>query len=175
VSRGQAFNKVDRAIKWDVSNSAFAAWQRGETGIPIIDAAMKQLVTTGWMHNRLRMVVASYLTKNLFMDWRIGEAFFAEHLFDYDFSSNNGGWQWCASVGTDAAPYFRVFNPASQQKRFDPEAKFIKCWLPQLAQYSAKDIHRFETHPLNNYPPMQVNLKSSRQQAIETFKTAKLT
>jgi len=173
ICRGQAFNKVDRAIRWANSNPALEAWQQGKTGIPIVDAAMKQLVTTGWMHNRLRMVVASYLTKNLFMDWRLGETFFAKHLFDYDFASNNGGWQWCASVGTDAAPYFRVFNPASQQKRFDPEAKFIKCWLPKISHHSAKDIQRFETHPLENYSAMQVDLKQTRRQAIEVFKIAK--
>jgi len=175
VCCGHAFNKIDRAIRWSDSSSAFNAWRRGETGVPIVDAAMKQLVATGWMHNRLRMIVASYLTKNLFIDWRLGEAFFSEHLFDYDFASNNGGWQWCASVGTDAAPYFRVFSPASQQKRFDPQAEFIKRWLPQLAQKSAVDIHRFETHRLQNYCSLQVDLKQSRQQAIEAFKVAKLT
>ncbi len=175
VSKGQAFNSVDCLINWSKDNKALELWKKGQTGVPIIDAAINQLLHTGWMHNRLRMIVASYLTKNLWIDWREGERFFAQHLFDYDFASNNGGWQWCASVGTDAAPYFRVFNPATQQKRFDPEAKFIKQWLPQLKAFSAKQIHQFETKPLADYYPQIVDLKSSRKQAIETFKIAKST
>jgi len=173
VSQGQAFHSVDRIITWLDSPAALTIWQNGQTGIPIVDAAMKQLVETGWMHNRLRMIVASYLSKNLFMDWRHGEAFFAEHLVDYDFASNNGGWQWCASVGTDAAPYFRVFNPAAQQKKFDPDATFIKRWLPQLANFSARAIHQFEKTPLAGYYSPQVDLKQTRQFAIEQFKLAK--
>lgn len=175
VVKGFAFNLVDQQIRWSQSTEDFRLWAEAKTGVPIIDAAMRQLVTTGWMHNRLRMIVASYLTKNLWIDWRTGERFFAQHLFDYDFASNNGGWQWCASVGTDAAPYFRVFNPASQQQRFDPDASFIKAWLPELADFSAKQIHQFETKPLAGYWPLQVNLKESRKAAIESFKQAKLT
>jgi deoxyribodipyrimidine photo-lyase len=172
VSKYHAFKSVDRELSWSHDLKEFDKWKCGETGIPIIDAAMKQLLTTGWMHNRLRMVTACYLCKNLWMDWRLGEQFFAEHLFDYDFASNNGGWQWCASVGTDAAPYFRVFNPANQQKRFDPDARFIKKWLPQLVKFTAKEIHNFESKPLAGYQPLQIDLKPSRKQAIERFKQA---
>ncbi len=173
VCKNQAFLAVDNQIQWSQNQLLLKQWESGETGIPIVDAAMKQLVTTGWMHNRLRMVVASYLSKNLWLDWRLGESFFAQHLFDYDFASNNGGWQWSASVGTDAVPYFRVFNPQSQQKRFDPEARFIKKWIPQLSRKEGKLIHQFETKPLDGYPQPQVDLKASRQLAIEAFKQAK--
>jgi deoxyribodipyrimidine photo-lyase len=172
VSKSQGFRPVDKNLVWSRNEEQLERWKNGQTGIPIIDAAMKQLTTTGWMHNRLRMVTACYLCKNLWIDWRKGEAFFAQHLFDYDFASNNGGWQWCASVGTDSAPYFRVFNPASQQKRFDPDAHFIKKWLPELAGFSAKEIHNFESKPLPGYYPIQTDLKASRKLAIENFKMA---
>ncbi|WP_444996007.1 cryptochrome/photolyase family protein [Aliikangiella sp. IMCC44359] len=175
VVKGHAFNPIESKLLWSKSAKHLKQWKNAETGIPIVDAAIKQLITTGWMHNRLRMIVASYLTKNLWIDWREGEQFFANHLFDYDFASNNGGWQWCASVGTDAAPYFRVFNPASQQKKFDPEATFIKQWLPQISKQPAKLIHQFETRLLADYYPPQVDLKSTRKQAIESFKAAKNT
>ena len=171
VSKRQGFRPVDKNLVWSKNNEQFERWKNAQTGIPIIDAAMRQLTTTGWMHNRLRMVTACYLCKNLWIDWRQGEAFFAKHLFDYDFASNNGGWQWCASVGTDSAPYFRVFNPASQQKRFDPDALFIKKWLPELANFSAKEIHNFESKPLAGYPEIQTDLKYSRKLAIENFLT----
>lgn len=177
VCKGNAFNSVDKLIQWNASekklNSNLDAWKKGQTGFPIIDAAMQQLLQTGWMHNRLRMIVASFLTKNLLIDWRVGELFFAKHLFDYDFASNNGGWQWCASVGTDAAPYFRVFNPISQQKRFDPEAIFIKKWLPQLEKFSAKEIHNCEKKALDGYYSPIVDLKQTRTFAIEAFKITK--
>lgn len=175
VCQGKAFNAVEKNIIWSQNNEDLLRWQNGQTGIPIIDAAMMQLRSLGWMHNRLRMIVASYLTKNLWLDWRLGEMFFSQHLFDFDFASNNGGWQWCSSVGTDAAPYFRIFNPAAQQKKFDPQAKFIKHWIPQLESLSAKEIHQFESKQLPNYPSPQVDLKVSRKAAIETFKAAKST
>ena len=173
VSKGHAFNSVEKKINWSNKQEDIQRFKSAETGIPIIDAAIRQLLNTGWMHNRLRMIVACYLTKNLWIDWRIGEAFFAEHLFDYDFANNNGGWQWSASVGTDAAPYFRVFNPQSQQLKFDKNAEFIKQWLPILQGYPAKAIHQFEQHQLTNFPRPQVDLKSSRKLAIESFKSAK--
>ena len=119
------------------------------------------------------MVVASYLTKNLWIDWREGEKHFANHLYDFDFANNNGGWQWSASVGTDAAPYFRVFNPLSQQKRFDENAEFIKHWLPQLKGFSAKELHQSDTKLLKNYHQPLVDLKHSRQRAIDEFKLTK--
>ena len=174
VCKGQAFLDVDTAINWSHDLVALNNFKQGQTGVPIIDAAIQQLLKSGWMHNRLRMVVASYFCKNLWLDWRIGEAFFAEHLFDYDFANNNGGWQWSASVGTDASPYFRVFNPQAQQKKFDKDGEFIRQWLPSLRQVESNKIHSFETSQLDNYPKPQVDLKSSRKQAIDSFKNAKL-
>ncbi|MCX7692499.1 MAG: FAD-binding domain-containing protein, partial [Tepidimonas taiwanensis] len=113
----------------------------GRTGYPIVDAAMAQINQTGYMHNRLRMVVASFLTKDLGIDWRRGERYFARQLNDYDLASNNGGWQWAASTGCDAQPYFRIFNPVAQSRKFDPEGRFIKRYLPQLSQFTAEEIH----------------------------------
>ncbi len=123
------------------ADEALAAWCEGRTGYPLVDAAMAQINQTGWMHNRLRMVAASFLVKDLGIDWRRGEAYFAEHLIDYELASNNGGWQWCASTGCDAQPWFRVFNPVTQSQRFDPEGKFIRRYLPQLAGLSDDLIH----------------------------------
>jgi deoxyribodipyrimidine photo-lyase len=139
---------VDRAFKteydrivWDNDKTQFAAWCEGKTGYPIVDAAMIQLNATGYMHNRLRMVVASFLTKDLGIDWRWGERYFAEKLNDFDLAANNGGWQWAASSGCDAQPYFRIFNPISQSQKFDSEGKFIKRYLPQLAKFHAEQVH----------------------------------
>ena len=119
----------------------FAAWCEGRTGFPIIDAAMRQLNQTGYMHNRLRMIVASFLSKDLLIDWRWGERYFSEKLIDFDFAANNGGWQWAASTGCDAQPYFRIFNPRSQSEKFDPQGKFIRKYVPELAALDAKSIH----------------------------------
>ena len=173
VCQGKAFNTVDKYINWNKDDAQLKRWQQGKTGIPIVDAAMRQLNETGWMHNRLRMVVASFLTKNLWIDWREGEAYFAQMLFDYDFASNNGGWQWSASVGTDAAPYFRVFNPASQQQKFDPKAEFIRKWVTELQGFETSDIHKFEKKALQNYEKPMVDLKFTRKLAIDSFKSAK--
>jgi len=159
-------------IVWRDEPDEFEAWCTGRTGIPIVDAAMRQLVNTGWMHNRLRMVVAMFLTKNLLIDWHKGEAFFMQHLIDGDLAANNGGWQWSASTGADSAPYFRVFNPVSQSEKFDADGVFIKKWLPELASLDSKSIH--DPAPLQrqslNYPMAIVDLKSSRVRAIEAFK-----
>ena len=119
----------------------FKAWCDGQTGYPLVDAAMHQINQTGYMHNRLRMVVASFLTKDLGLDWRWGEAYFAQHLIDFDLSANNGGWQWASSSGCDAQPYFRIFNPITQSEKFDSQGKFIRRYLPQLADLSDKAIH----------------------------------
>ena len=175
VSMNKPFQDFTNKIEWRHSESELNAWKNGETGIPLIDAAMKQLRFEGWMHNRLRMVVAMFFTKNLLHDWRIGEGFFMEMLIDGDFPSNNGGWQWSASTGTDAAPYFRIFNPIAQSERFDPEGAFIKKWLPQLNGLSSKDIHLPAQDLFSNvdYPNPIVDLKSSRIRAIEAFKAAK--
>lgn len=129
------------AIKWPGTQEHFKLWCEGETGYPLIDAAMKHFKKTGWMHNRLRMIVASFLTKDLLCDWRWGEAYFAENLLDFELASNNGGWQWSASVGCDAQPYFRIFNPTLQSERFDPEGTFIRQELPELAKVPNKYIH----------------------------------
>jgi deoxyribodipyrimidine photo-lyase len=132
------------AIRWEHGKHAdalFMAWCEGRTGYPIVDAAMRQLNQTGYMHNRLRMVVASFLTKDLGLDWRRGEAHFALHLNDFDLAANNGGWQWAASTGCDAQPYFRIFNPVSQSERFDAAGKFIRRYVPELAALPDKLIH----------------------------------
>ena len=134
------YDKI-RFEEGDAANELFAAWCEGRTGFPLVDAAMAQINQTGYMHNRLRMVVASFLIKDLGIDWRWGERYFAEKLNDYDMTSNNGGWQWAASSGCDAQPYFRIFNPTSQSEKFDAEGKFIRRYLPELAKLSNKTIH----------------------------------
>ena len=140
VRRGSFRPQYD-AIVWRNNPDEFAAWQEGRTGYPIVDAAMRQLVHSGWMHNRARMIVASFLVKDLLIDWRWGEKFFMQHLLDGDPAANNGGWQWAAGTGTDAAPYFRIFNPILQSKKFDPDGRYIRRWLPELAQVPVKFIH----------------------------------
>ncbi|MBC2658018.1 deoxyribodipyrimidine photo-lyase [Pseudomonas sp. MSSRFD41] len=174
VSRHRAFRAETEAVKWRDAPEELAAWQEARTGLPIIDAAMRQLLETGWMHNRLRMVVAMFLTKNLLIDWREGERFFMRHLIDGDLAANNGGWQWSASTGTDAAPYFRIFNPVSQSQKFDPEGAFIKHWLPQLAGLNKKDIHNPATlgglFGVSDYPAPIVDLSRSRERALAAFK-----
>ena len=169
VSRDQPFLLDTNQVSWSENNAHFKAWCEGNTGVPIVDAAMRCLNQTGWMHNRLRMVVAMFLTKNLFIDWRRGEAYFMQQLFDGDLSANNGGWQWSASTGTDAAPYFRIFNPVSQSERFDPEGAFIRKYCPELSGLDNKAIH--QPHNVAGYPEPLVDLKASRQQAIDAFKS----
>ncbi len=177
LCKGDNFNTKYDKIRWMKPGKNLLLWQQGKTGIPIIDAAMRQLVTTGWMHNRLRMIVAMFLTKNLLIDWRHGELFFNQHLIDLDFASNNGGWQWSASTGTDAVPYFRIFNPIIQSKKFDPNGIFIKQYCPELKNLSSKQIHdpsaTFSSSELHNlgYPVIIINLPQSRLRALEYFKT----
>lgn len=132
----ESFKKEYDAIKWRNNEQEFEQWCKGETGYPIVDAGMRELNETGYMHNRVRMVVASFLTKDLLIDWRWGEVYFAKKLLDYDLASNNGGWQWAAGSGCDAAPYFRVFNPYLQTKKFDPELKYIRKWVPEFEQFT---------------------------------------
>ena len=141
---GQSFKPAFDAIVWEEgphADALFQAWCNGQTGYPLVDAAMAQINQTGYMHNRLRMVVASFLCKDLGLDWRWGERYFAQHLNDFDLSANNGGWQWASSSGCDAQPWFRIFNPTSQSEKFDPDGRFIRRYLPQLAQLSDKAIH----------------------------------
>jgi deoxyribodipyrimidine photo-lyase len=140
VSKG-AFNSSLANIPWRNDETEFTAWKEGRTGMPIVDAAMRQLKETGWMHNRARMIVASFLVKDLLIDWRWGEAWFMENLLDGDLAANNGGWQWTAGTGTDAAPYFRIFNPVLQSAKFDPNGDYIRKWVPELSKLNAKEIH----------------------------------
>ena len=137
----QSFRPIYDRVQWDDAPELWQAWCEARTGYPLVDAAMRQLLQTGYMHNRLRMVVASFLTKDLGIDWRAGERFFAQHLNDYDLSSNNGGWQWAASTGCDAQPWFRIFNPITQSERFDADGKFIRRYLPELAKVPDRYLH----------------------------------
>ena len=167
VCKHQALQRHTEAFPWSKDHEAFQTWCDGRTGIPLVDAAMLQLKATGWMHNRLRMVVAMFLTKNLQIDWRLGERYFMSQLIDGDFAANNGGWQWSASTGTDAAPYFRIFNPVSQSERFDPDGEFIRTYLPILKHLSNKQIHR--PPPTQGYPLPIVDLAESRKNTIALF------
>ena len=169
VSKNLSFSEKYDKFPWLNNEDSFISWSKGQTGVPIIDAAMRQLNATGWMHNRLRMIVAMYLTKNLLIDWRKGEKYFMNKLIDGDFASNNGGWQWSASTGVDAAPYFRIFNPITQSEKFDKEGSFIKKWIPEIA--TAKNIHDPSTEERKEmgYSYHLVDLKESRKKAIEQF------
>ena len=175
VSKGKPFQEYTDNINWRYDEFEFQAWKNGRTGFPIIDAAMRQMNQEGWMHNRLRMVVAMFFTKNMLHDWRLGEKYFMENLIDGDFSSNNGGWQWSASTGTDAAPYFRIFNPITQSKNFDINGEFIKKYIPELRDLDASVIHEPPSNIRDhlNYPQPILDLKVSRLRAIEAFKNAK--
>lgn len=138
----EAFRPPMRTLAWENDRGLFKAWQNGETGYPIVDAAMRQLRAVGWMHNRCRMIVASFLTKDLLIDWRWGERHFMRELVDGDLAANNGGWQWAASTGTDAQPWFRIFNPVAQGERFDPDGNYVRHWVPELRDVPARFIHR---------------------------------
>ena len=141
VATGKAFKTEFESLAFPNNPSLFKAWCEGKTGYPLIDAAMRQINQTGFMHNRLRMVAASFLVKDLLIDWRWGERYFAEHLIDFDLSANNGGWQWAASTGCDAQPWFRIFNPTTQSEKFDSLGKFIRKYVPELVNCSDKEIH----------------------------------
>lgn len=154
----QAFKKEYDAIPWRNNEEEFEKWCQGKTGYPIVDAGMRELNATGFMHNRSRMITASFLTKHLLIDWRWGEAYFARKLLDFDLASNNGGWQWAAGTGTDAQPYFRVFNPSSQVEKFDKDLSYIKKWVKEYGT--------------SNYPEPIVEHKFARQRAIDTYKSA---
>ena len=172
VLNGQSFIKKYQNIKWNNNNDLLEKWKNGLTGFPLIDAAMRQLKICGWMHNRCRMVVASFLVKNLLIDWKKGEEHFAKSLVDYDPSSNNGGWQWCASTGTDSQPYFRIFSPTLQMKKFDKDCEYIKKWIPELKDISNKIILNWETkqYPNINYPKPIIDTKETSKLFIKTFK-----
>ena len=175
VSKGLPFQDYTKRIKWRFNKEELNAWKKGKTGFPIIDSAMRQLASEGWMHNRLRMVVAMFFTKNMLHDWRLGESFFMESLIDGDFSSNNGGWQWSSSTGTDAAPYFRIFNPITQSKNFDADGLFIKKHISELKDLDKKEIHDPSEEIRNHlkYPLQILDLKQSRLRAVDAFNAAK--
>ena len=163
------------AIQWNDDEAGFRAWCEGRTGYPIVDAGMRQLVQLGWMHNRVRMIVASFLVKDLLIDWRRGEKFFMQHLIDGDPAANNGGWQWAASIGTDAQPYFRIFNPVTQGKRYDPDGRYVRKFIPELAGESNKFIHSpwKSPNPPAAYPSPIVDHSERRVIAIARFAAAK--
>lgn len=177
----QELKEQYRDLPWGNEPHLVDCWTQGLTGYPIIDAAMRQLNQTGWMHNRLRMLTASFLTKDLLVDWRIGEAYFAEQLIDYDPASNIGGWQWAASTGTDAVPYFRIFNPTTQSQKFDPEGTFIRHYLPVLEQVPSEWIHALNLMPQElqrelgieigkDYPLPIVDHQVARKRVLDFFK-----
>jgi deoxyribodipyrimidine photo-lyase len=159
IGTGQSFKKEYDKIEWVNNEADFKKWCLGETGYPIVDAGMRQLNTTGFMHNRVRMIVASFLCKHLLIDWRWGEAYFAEKLLDFDFAANNGGWQWASSSGCDAAPYFRIFNPYLQTKKFDGDLQFIKKWVPEFEDFT-------------KYPAPIVEHEFARKRCLETYAKA---
>lgn len=174
VCKHRAFQPATERIVWNENAKHLEAWKHGKTGVPIVDAGMRQLLTTGWMHNRVRMITAMYFSKNLFLNWRDGEKWFMQHLVDGFLASNNGGWQWSASTGTDAAPYFRIFNPISQSVKFDPQGDYIRKYVPELSDIEGEAIHEPWTLPglLRNkldYPDPLVDLSKTREKAIEAF------
>ncbi|MGD9764922.1 MAG: deoxyribodipyrimidine photo-lyase [Candidatus Binatia bacterium] len=174
VLRG-AFKPAFARIAWNDDPRGFDAWCAGRTGYPFVDAGMRQLVRTGWMHNRARMVAASFLTKDLLVDWRAGERFFMRHLVDGDPAANNGGWQWAASTGTDAQPYFRIFNPTLQGQKFDPDGAYARQWLPELRDVPARYIHEPWRAPATarEYPPPIVDHAERRVAAIARYEAAR--
>lgn len=175
LSMGRNFRREYDAVQWSNNPDHLEAWKQGLTGYPIVDAAMRQLEQTGWMHNRLRMIVAMFLTKHLLTHWREGEQHFCRRLVDLDYASNNGGWQWSASTGTDAQPYFRVFNPTSQSEKFDSQGDFIRSFVPELESLDSSDIHDPPALARNslNYPQPIVEHKSAREMAIASFKAVR--
>ncbi|WED23588.1 deoxyribodipyrimidine photo-lyase [Vibrio sp. JC009] len=176
LSRGKPFHSWGRSVLWQQNDSWFEAWKQGRTGFPIVDAAMRQLSQTGWMHNRLRMITASFLVKDLLVDWRWGEEWFMSQLIDGDYASNNGGWQWCASTGCDGQPYFRIFNPVTQGEKFDPGGQFVRSWIPELKEVPDKCIHKpwlWPNSTLINYPQPIVDHKIQREIALAMYKNAK--
>lgn len=176
VCMHRAFQPRTERVPWSNRDDHFEAWRTGRTGIPIVDAGMRQLVTDGWMHNRVRMIAAMFLSKNLLIDWRRGEAWFMRHLVDGFLASNNGGWQWAASTGTDAAPYFRVFNPVAQSRKFDPSGAYIRRWVHELRDVPDELIHepwgaRGARGVSTDYPGPIVDISASRARAIEVFRS----
>jgi deoxyribodipyrimidine photo-lyase len=182
--RQESFRPTYRTFPWQNDEIEFNAWCEGLTGYPIVDAAMRELSSTGWMNNRTRMIVASFLTKDLLVDWRWGERWFMQHLVDGDPAANSGGWQWCAGTGTDAAPYFRIFNPTAQGCRFDPQGSYIRRWVPELAHAPLIYLNEPWKMPLDvqqscrfipgkHYPMPIIDHTWARQRALSTVKMMK--
>ena len=170
---GNSFRENYDKIKWRNNKKQFKAWCEGKTGFPIVDACMRQMNETGYMHNRGRMIVASFLTKDLLIDWRWGEKYFATQLQDYNISANNGGWQWASGSGTDSQPYFRIFNPWSQSDKFDPNCEYIKKWVPELNDIENKHIHQWDKFYQDyeiDYPEPIVNHKDERENTLKVYK-----
>jgi deoxyribodipyrimidine photo-lyase len=176
VSRG-AFRSGYNQLKWSKNRAHFEAWCLGRTGHPIVDAAMRCLNATGTLHNRLRMITAMFLTKDLLIHWQWGEAYFMRCLVDGDQAANNGGWQWCAGTGPDAAPYFRIFNPARQAEKFDPTGEFVRRWVPELAAFPGATIHQPWTDPRRlaqtEYPPRIVRHEEQRARCVAMFQAVR--
>lgn len=177
VSMGRNFNEKYNDVVWEPSEENLQRWKDGKTGFPIVDAAMRAMKVEGYMHNRCRMIVAMFLTKDLLIDWREGEKYFSQQLIDCDLGANNGGWQWSASTGTDPQPYFRVFNPTAQSEKCDPDGKYIRHWVPELknvkgskaihepsSQFSAKELEKM------GYCAPMVHHAKARVKAIARFK-----
>ncbi|MDW6005035.1 deoxyribodipyrimidine photo-lyase [Vibrio mangrovi] len=176
VCRGKSFHPWGEQLIWHHAPEYLQCWQQGVTGYPIVDAAMRQLNQTGWMHNRLRMIVASFLTKDLHIDWREGERYFMSRLIDGDFAANNGGWQWSSSTGCDGQPYFRIFNPVTQGKKFDPEGDFVRHWIPELQGVSKRWIHEPWNAPCVSslsYPQPIVDHQVERTLTLSLYRKAK--
>ncbi|KAG1866500.1 DNA photolyase, FAD-binding/Cryptochrome [Suillus subalutaceus] len=173
VSMGRPFQERFADVKWEVNEEHLNAWKEGRTGIPIVDATMRQISTMGWTHNRMRMIVAMFLSKDLMLDWRLGERYFMEKLIDGDLASNNGGWQWSASTGVDPVPYFRIFNPYTQSSKADPTGDFIRTFVPELKNLYGSDIHNPPTKVADKlgYPRPIVNHAEARVRAIRRYKT----
>lgn len=176
VSMGRPFQEKYADVQWEVDEEKLEAWKQGKTGFPIVDAAMRQCKRQGWMHNRPRMICASFLVKDLMIDWRLGERHFMQSFIDGDLAANNGGWQWCASTGTDPQPYFRIFNPESQSSTASPSGAYIRYWVPELADLPEKNIH--DPHGTLSeskfkalgYPAPIVDHKTSRARALARYK-----
>jgi deoxyribodipyrimidine photo-lyase len=166
----ESFNPKYKNIAWENNEEYFTAWKEGKTGYPIVDAGMRELNQTGWMHNRIRMIVASFLTKDLLVNWQWGEKYFMEKLLDGDLAPNNGGWQWAASTGCDAQPYFRIFNPLLQSQKFDPHGDYIRKYIPELKHLDSKSIHEPTKEQRGSYPEPIVDHAIQREKALKMYK-----
>jgi len=174
--KNKSFRKEYDSISWKKNSSLFKRWKEGKTGFPVVDAGMRQMNKTGYMHNRCRMIVSNFLVKDLHLDWRVGEQYFAQTLEDYDPINNSSGWQWSTGNGTDAQPYFRIFNPWIQQEDYDLDCKYIKEWIPELESVPSKDIHQWYKEEIRkkyssiSYPSPIVHHDTERKKTLEIYK-----